>query len=365
MPDILLTVSGVIAPDAAAKAAAGETPRRDYLELARACGADLLDYAGARRQAGGFGRLLERLGGPDLLLAWACFQQRGRRRLILTDGEQVGIPLAALMKFLGRRGARHIMIVHILSVGKKMLFFDALGIQSHIDRFLVYSTWQKRFIEERWRVPAARVIWTPFQADGRFFAPRPAPDPAGEALICSVGLEFRDYPTLMEAVRDFDGLRVMIAAGSPWSRRADSTAGEAIPSNVTVRRFTQYELRDLYAACRFVVVPLYDVTFQAGVTTILEAMAMGKAVIVTRTPGQTDVVIEGETGLYVPPADPAALRQAITYLLERPDEAARLGANGRRLLEERMSLDKYVEGIKRVVDATLTEGAQPRREATP
>jgi glycosyltransferase involved in cell wall biosynthesis len=363
MAEVLLTVSGVVAPGAEAKVAAGQTPRRDYFELARACGADLLDYAGARRQEGRFGKLLERIGGPDLLLAWACFRQRGRRRLILTDGEQIGIPLATLLKFLGRRGARHAMIVHILSVGKKMLFFDGLGIQSHVDRFLVYSTWQKRFIEERWRVPAERVIWTPFQADGRFFAPRPAPDPAGAPTICSVGLEFRDYPTLMAAVRDLPDLRIVIAAGSPWSKRSDSTASEEIPANVTVRRFTQYELRDLYAGCRFVVVPLYDVPFQAGVTTILEAMAMARAVIVTRTPGQTDVVVEGETGLYVPPGDPVALRQAIVRLLEHPDEAARLGMNGRRLLEERMSLDKYVEGVQKVVEAELRRSAQTRREA--
>jgi hypothetical protein len=118
MADVLLTVSGVIAPDAAARAAAGQTPRRDYLELARACDADLIDYSLARRQTGAPGRLLERVGGPDLTLAWACFRQRGRYRLIFTDGEQIGIPLATMMKFLGRRGALHVMIGHILSVGK-------------------------------------------------------------------------------------------------------------------------------------------------------------------------------------------------------------------------------------------------------
>jgi glycosyltransferase involved in cell wall biosynthesis len=57
--------------------------------------------------------------------------------------------------------------------------------------------------------------------------------------------------------------------------------------------------------------PLYQVDFQAGVTAILEAMAMGKAVICTRTPGQADIILEGETGLYAEPCDPATLRLAI------------------------------------------------------
>ena len=362
MADILLTVSGIIPPGIEAQIAAGQRPRADYLELARALDADLIDHACAR-ETGGLTRLVERLVGPNGALAWACFRRRGRYRLIFTDGEQVGIPLALLLKLLGRgpRNTRHVMIVHILSVGKKMLFFDRLGIQSHVDRFLVYSTWQGQFIRERWQLPPERVVWTPFQADGQFFHPHAVSARNSQfairnsqfPIICSAGLEFRDYPTLMEAVEGLD-VQVILAAASPWSKRADTTAQRPVPPNVTVRRFNLHELRELYARSRFVVVPLYEVEFQAGVTTILEAMAMGKAVVVTRTPGQTDVVVEGETGLYVPPGDPGAMRETIQYLLNHPDEAARMGSNGRRLLEERMSLDRYVEGLKRVVEETLS-----------
>src|SRR5205823_8678819 len=124
--------------------------------------------------------------------------------------------------------------------------------------------------------------------------------------ICAVGLEARDYPTLIQAVSGLD-LEVTIAAASPWSKRSDTTEGEAIPENVRVSRFTQFDLRQLYADCQFMVMPLYDVNFQAGVTAILEAMAMSRAVICSRTPGQTDVIVDGETGLYVPTSDPQAL----------------------------------------------------------
>ena len=86
-------------------------------------------------------------------------------------------------------------------------------------------------------------------------------------------------------------------------------------------------------------VPVDDVDFQAGITTILEAMAMGKPVIVTHTYGQTDVIEDRRSvtrgaqdrsrpisllrdvaeeedvpiepnGFYVPPKDPDALRRA-------------------------------------------------------
>jgi glycosyltransferase involved in cell wall biosynthesis len=351
MASVLLTVSGVVAPDVAEQVARGTRPRADYHELANAFDADLIDYAEAQRSAGWFGRLLGRAGGPDLTLAWACFKRRGRYRAIFTDGEQIGVPLAWLNKFFGAGalGPRHLMIVHILSVKKKMLFFDRFGVQSHIDRFFVYSTWQKRFIESRWRIAPERVVFTPFMVDTRFFAPNQVtPNPGAKPLICSVGLEARDYPTLLAAVRGLEA-SVTIAAASPWSKRSDSTQDQAIPENVAVRRFSQFDLRQLYADSRFMVMPLHNVEFQAGVTAILEAMAMGRAVICTRTPGQTDVVVDGETGLYVPPGDPSALRTAIERLLANPDEAERMGQAGRRLVEQSMSLDCYVERLRTFV----------------
>jgi glycosyltransferase involved in cell wall biosynthesis len=356
MANVLLTVSGVVPPDTAEQITRGARPRADYLELARAFDADVLDYAEARRSGGRFGRLLEQVGGADLMLAWVCFTRRRRYRIIFTDGEQVGLPLAWLSKFcdLGRRRPRHLMIAHILSVKKKMVFFDWFGVQSHIDRFFVYSTWQKRFIEDRWKIAPELVIHTPFMVDTQFFAPDRVvpPDPFGGPMICSVGLEARDYPTLLTAVHGLN-VRVTIAAASPWSKRADPTRDQEIPANVSVRRFSQAELRQIYIDSRFMVMPLHDVNFQAGVTAILEAMAMGRAVICSRTPGQTDVIVEGETGMYVPPNDPPALRSAIEYLLGHPDEAERMGRAGRRRVEQSMSLESYVQGLNRWVADTI------------
>ncbi len=85
------------------------------------------------------------------------------------------------------------------------------------------------------------------------------------------------------------------------------------------------ELRDLYARSRFVVVPLHASDTDNGVTVILEAMAMGKAVICSRTRGQVDVIQEGVTGIYVPVGDAAALRAAILSLWAEPQRAQQMG----------------------------------------
>lgn len=350
---VVLTVSGVIAADIREQIASGKRPRADYLELARSFNADILDYAAARTIAGRTGALLEKFGGPNLVLAYACWKVRKDCGAIVTDGEQVGLPLAALLKFTPGARPRHLMIVHVISEPKKTVFLDWLGVQSAIDRFITYSRWQQRFIEERWKLSRDRVLWTPFMVDHEFFAPdRVTPNSSARPQVCAVGLERRDYETLLRAVEDLD-VHVVIAAASPWAKHAEGVATPNIPGNVTVRKFTQYELRQLYADSSFMVMPLQDVKFQAGVTAILECMAMGKALICSRVPGQTDVVVEGENGRYVPSGDAVTLRTEITRLLSHPEESARLGANGRKRVENEMNLDLYAQRLAGFLDEAV------------
>jgi glycosyltransferase involved in cell wall biosynthesis len=220
----------------------------------------------------------------------------------------------------------------------------------------------------------------PYQVDTAFWSPPAAAD-GDAAVISSAGLEYRDYPTLIEAARG-EPLQAVIAAGSRWSKHRNSSRGIDLPGNVAVTSLNYLGLRELYARSRFVVMPLRETDNQAGITTILEAMAMGRAVIVSATRGQRDVVrgrlveadgvtgrviggpagfgiarplAEEETGLYVPPGDPAALRTAIRYLLDRPDEAERLGAAGRRLVATEMNLDLYVRRIAGWMRGTAAE----------
>jgi glycosyltransferase involved in cell wall biosynthesis len=352
MPDrrrVLLTVSGTIPADLDEQIAAGKRPRADYRVIAAELGADVVDVDTALAATGRVGRALRRLGaGP--LLAWYCFRRRRDYDVLLTDGEQVGIPLALLTRVFGRGGhdrAAHVMIVHILSVPKKAALMRATRIAGQIDRYVVYCTKQAEFARERLGVPADRVVVSTFMVDTAFFAPDQV-STAPRRMICSAGLERRDYPTLMDAVDGLD-VDVVIAAASPWSKQADSSSGRPLPANVEIRKLSLFELRELYAESAFVVMPLVDVDFQAGITTILEAMAMGRGVVCTRTPGQTDTIVDGETGVYIPPGDAAALRAAIERLLDDPAEAHRLGDNARQWVTTHADIDVYARSLATVV----------------
>jgi glycosyltransferase involved in cell wall biosynthesis len=357
-PRVLLTVSGTVPPDLDGLVAAGTRPRVDYLELARALDAELIDRMTARRHGGRAGRLIGRFAGDDVLLAWACFRRRHDVDVVFTDGEQVGIPYAA-MTLLARRRPLHAMVAHIVSVPKKSLLIRTLHLHRRIDRVFTYASAQRRFVVDRLHARPEDVSLTPFMVDTAFFAPlQRAPNP--RPLVCSAGLEYRDYPTLVEAVRGLD-VDVVLAAASPWSRRRDTSADVDLPENVEVRRLGFADLRELYAAADLVVVPIVQTEFQAGITTILEAMAMGKPVVCTRTTGQTDTIVDGETGVYVPPGDPLAMRAAIERVLADVGLRRRLGAAARRWAVEHADVEVYARRLA----SEVSKLASPSRAGAP
>jgi len=83
---------------------------------------------------------------------------------------------------------------------------------------------------------------------------------------------------------------------------------------------------------------------------VLEAMAHARPVVATPVGGTPEVVVDGETGLLVPPRNPAALADAIRRLLDDPDLAKRLGEAGRRRVEKLFSLESMTRRVLELYD---------------
>jgi glycosyltransferase involved in cell wall biosynthesis len=79
--------------------------------------------------------------------------------------------------------------------------------------------------------------------------------------------------------------------------------------------------------------------------TILEAMAAGKPVVATSVGGVPELLLDGVTGLLVPPHDPARLAQAITKLLQQPEVARRMGECGRERVRKHFSQKKMLDDV--------------------
>jgi glycosyltransferase involved in cell wall biosynthesis len=100
------------------------------------------------------------------------------------------------------------------------------------------------------------------------------------------------------------------------------------------------DVRDRLAAADVFVLPSRG---DNAPMSILEAMACGLPVVSTRVGGIPELVSNGETGLLVPPDDPAALAAAIETLTSNPDLRARLGARGAARVSEEFSIESAVQ----------------------
>jgi glycosyltransferase involved in cell wall biosynthesis len=138
---------------------------------------------------------------------------------------------------------------------------------------------------------------------------------------------------VLELVEAAEGLELVVAGDGPLRARVPGALG-FVPHD---------ELQGLYRRAAVVACPSRREGF--GVA-CLEAMAHARPVVATNVGGLRDLVVDGETGLVVPPRDPAALRAALRRLLSDDELRQRLGAAGRGRARDRFSWDA-------VTDATV------------
>jgi len=368
-----------------AEIAADRRPRLGYDDvLAQSLDAGVLHPDDAQETL--LGKLITRLFGERPALVWAAFRRRRTYDVYYTDIEIIGLPLAMLFKLSGMQPGhpRHVTRSPYPSPLKKRIFF-VFGVGSHIDTLIVHCAAQYAFMTEVMHTPGEQVVKLPYFVDDHFWRPEALATSDASAIhrvrpmIYAPGVEFRDYPTLFKAV---DGLDVDVHITAKDLMDFSNVhhthmvpISSQMPSNISIGSYDYVTVRQLYATSRFVVVPLREVSYQAGIIVILEAMAMGKAVILSGIRGQTDVIrdsrhsgrgpvarewwpgfvdtpaIRGETpghlptGLYVTPGDHDELRHAIQYLLDHPEEAEEMGRNARCVAEGYFGLDAFIRRV--------------------
>jgi glycosyltransferase involved in cell wall biosynthesis len=109
------------------------------------------------------------------------------------------------------------------------------------------------------------------------------------------------------------------------------------------------------------VVRTFDVgvlcSFSEGISnSVMEYMALGRPVVATDSGGTRELVVHGETGLLVAPRKPEEVASAVTYLLDHPDDASRMGAAGQRRLQREFSFARMVGDVLELYERVLHRG---------
>lgn len=294
-------------------------------------------------------------------LAQEVYRRRDDYDVVVTWGERLTLSLLMRERLFGA-GKPHIAFISQFSKPNIDLPMRLLGRQ--LRAAITFSSTQRDFAMARGYVSNAGLYLVRFSVDARFYRPLPGADD----IICAVGNEMRDYATLFAALEGTD-LRCHVAADRvriPGALRLVRDRRVRVEDlltrpnpNITVERRTLLELRDLYARSRFVVVPLLPSRSDNGVTVILEAMAMGKAVICSATEGQVDVIEDGVTGLFVPVGDPAALRAAMVGLWRDPERARAIGARARAYVERHHTLERFCSNVSSALSNAMAGAATP------
>ena len=181
--------------------------------------------------------------------------------------------------------------------------------------------------------------------------------PAGAPLVVEVGrlCDVKGQRELIEAVARLDGAHAVLVGADleqrgGYERELRRRAEELGVGDRVVFAGTRDDAQRMLAAADVVALPSWT---EGLPMVVLEAMALGRPIVATPVGGTPELVDDGETGLLVPPRDPAALADALRRLLA--DDALRrtLGENARRRVEERFTADATAREVLAIYDEVV------------
>jgi glycosyltransferase involved in cell wall biosynthesis len=233
----------------------------------------------------------------------------------------------AVLKFFG------LVKCPVVAIHCGIVNFQLTWPRRKLNAYALKNTWTQLFgegelayVKKLYTVPDSRIEVNQFGVDTEFWKP----DNGNENYVLSVGNdERRDYDLLIKVAREVNQNFKIV------TRR---TIEGAIPPNVEIikggwheQSLTDEDLRSLYQKASIVVIPLKNSPQPSGQSVCLQAMACGKAVILTHTDGlwSEEMMRDNENVIFVPPADQNALLHAIKQLARNSAKRNRIGSSAR------------------------------------
>ncbi len=287
--------------------------------------------------------------------------QQWRALLIKKDIDIIYAPFAAattkfllLLKFLGLINTPIIAVIHypllgsnsnkkvVRLLGKRLMkgFDRMLFISHNIERdnikafSLAPHEYEKRFVHLNWGAETA------------FYDSKTAEDETGhEDYAISAGQTDRDFDTLIEAFRKLD-LKLKI-----YSRPGYKPQSDDIPKNVEIfiNGVTYKELLDIYKKSTMILI-CFKIRQEStlGITSLFDAMAMGKPAIITENT-YIDIDVEKEgIGYWVAEGDVQGWVSKIQNLIDNPSLCKQMGQNAKALQIKTYNMNNFGDRLEKV-----------------
>lgn len=255
--------------------------------------------------------------------------------------------VSALQTFGFMPLVRHVILQFIMrekneSIGSKLKYLFMRFIFLSIDQAICSSKSEALYYRKIFGWKDRKVAFVPFHTDPEFLA-LVGEESEDEQYILTAGRTFRDYETFLEAIRDI-ACKVIVVA-SPWN-----ISMKKVPANVTFKYDISMEhLIELIRHAAIVVVPLEDRKISTGQSVFLQAMAMGKSVIATKTAGTVDYIDHLKNGILVPPGDSRKMQEMIRFLLYKGSQRRIIGRNAKTKVAEFYLPEHYFKNVSKIL----------------
>jgi glycosyltransferase involved in cell wall biosynthesis len=273
------------------------------------------------------------------LMTW---RRLGYSHVFTVECDLVGFSIAFWQSVTGMRRPKHVIVQFIMrekqdTARSRAKYALMRFLFSSLHHVVVSSTLEMEYYRKVFCWPVGKAVFVPVLTAPELLDKLSASE---DQYYLAAGRSFRDYETLIRAVAG-TSLRVLIVGGRGTVKEYAGLANVRTMENIPAS-----ELEGLMLRSRAVVVPLEDRAISIGQSVVLQAMALGKAVVATRTAGTIDYIDHMNDGMLVAPGDERELRDALV-LLESADLRRKLGTKARSRVAMMHLPKHYAESIRK------------------
>ena len=295
-----------------------------------------------------------RLSFEVLKLTFKALPIYGKYDIVLSWGLANMLPLALANSFLHRHSPKFVAIdVSANRFGSRWSSIFRTALRS-INAIICFTTAQKSWWMRSVGYPRATFI---------HFAREVGVDQVGGTHTCkpeddyifSGGFTARDYRTLLRAAAELDE-RVLLVVGRDPVTGKTGLEQVVLSKNIEVRvNIPHSQFLELMSKAKLVALIMLDVPYAAGQMVLLDAMHMGKPIIVTRTSGTIDYVEDGKTALLTEPGNVTELKEKILLLSKNSQLRRTLGRNAKAKWRRDFTFEAMQQKVYGVIASVLSE----------
>jgi glycosyltransferase involved in cell wall biosynthesis len=316
---------------------------------------------------------LERIGTnplkelASLLSLWRLFRSRGPDAVVLYTSK--AMIYGALAAWAARVPRRYAVVTglgygfvatsakgKVISAIQRTLYHLSLP----LCQVILFQNPDDKALFERLRLTgrAQLGVVNGSGVDTMHFAPAVLPDSVSFLMIgrLLISKGVREYLAAAEMLsREFPRARFRLVGWLDSANPDSISEGELM--DALARSGVEFlgrlsDVRPALAECSVFVLPSYR---EGTPRSVLEAMAMGRAVVTSDAPGCRETVVDGKTGYLVQPGNAQALARAMRRYAHDPSLAATHGAAGRRMAERKYEVGRVTDSIMQMLSLAESE----------